>query len=439
MRFRTAEVAEATGGDLVGPDVEVVGAAIDSRQVQGGELFVPVVARRDGHDFVAAALAAGAGGYLSARAPVGGTAVVVEDTLAALAALGGEARSRLGDRLGGRVVAVTGSVGKTSVKDLLAAALGTRWSTAASAGSFNNELGVPLTLVGASEGTEALVMEMGSRARGDLERLCAVARPIVGVITAVALVHTETFGSIAEVARAKAELVERLPADGTAVLNADDPRVAAMAGATEATVVSYGVDGADVTATEVELDGELRPSFRMHSPWGDAWVRLQVRGRHQVGNALAAAAAALACGVGPELVATGLGQASLSPWRMSLVRAASGALVLNDAYNANPASVASALRALAELDANRRIAVLGTMAELGQVSVGEHRRVAALARGLGIRVVAVGEGAYGPEPVAGVEEALAALGPLGEGDAVLVKGSRVAGLERLAARLVDQS
>ncbi|MGI9119148.1 MAG: UDP-N-acetylmuramoyl-tripeptide--D-alanyl-D-alanine ligase, partial [Acidimicrobiales bacterium] len=327
MRFRTSEVAEATGGYLVGPDVEVAGAVIDSRQVHGGELFVPVVACRDGHDFVTAALAAGAGAYLSARASVGGTAVLVEDTLAALAALGSEVRSRLSDRLQGRVVAVTGSVGKTSVKDLLAAAIGARWSTAASAGSFNNELGVPLTLLDAPEGTEALVMEMGARARGDLERLCAVARPTVGVITAVDLVHTETFGTIADVARAKAELVAALPADGTAVLNADDPRVAAMAGATKATVVSYGVGGADVSATEVELDGELRPSFRLHSPWGDAWVRLQVRGRHQVGNALAAAAAALVCGVDPDHVATGLGQASLSPWRMALVRAASGALV----------------------------------------------------------------------------------------------------------------
>ncbi|MGI9119339.1 MAG: glutamate ligase domain-containing protein, partial [Acidimicrobiales bacterium] len=154
---------------------------------------------------------------------------------------------------------------------------------------------------------------------------------------------------------------------------------------------------------------------------------------------LAAAAAALVCGVDPDHVATGLGQASLSPWRMALVRAASGALVLNDAYNANPASVASALRALAELDATRRIAVLGTMAELGQVSAEEHRRAAALAHELGIQVVAVGEAGYGPEPVTGVEEALAALGQVGEGDAVLVKGSRVAGLERLAARLLDQS
>lgn len=435
MRLRTSEVAAATGGELVGPDVEVDGATIDSRRVGAGELFVPIVAERDGHDFISDALAAGAAASLSSSGrPVDGTTVVVDDTGAALVALGRVARARLADR----VVAVTGSVGKTSVKDLLSAALAARWSTVASAGSFNNELGVPLTLLGATEGTEAVVVEMGSRGAGDLRFLCSIAAPTVGVVTGVGLVHTETFGTIEGVARAKAELVEALPADGTAVLNADDPRVAAMAVVTPASVLRYGSAGAgaDVSATDVDLDGELRPSFRLRSPWGDADVRLAVRGRHQVANALAAAAAALACGVVPDAVAAGLGQAALSPWRMALERSASGALILNDAYNANPLSVAGALRALAELAASRRIAVLGTMAELGEVSAAEHRAVAALAAELGVRVVAVGEPAYGCELVDGVDEALAALGPVGEGDVVLVKGSRVARLERLAARLV---
>lgn len=439
MRLRTRAVAAATGGELVGPDVEVDGATIDSRRVAGGELFVPIVAQRDGHDFINDALGAGAAASLSSSGrPVDGTVVVVDDTRAALAALGRLARSRLADR----VVAVTGSVGKTSVKDLLGAALSTRWRTAASAGSFNNELGVPLTLLGSPDGTEAAVVEMGARAGGDLRFLCSIAAPTVGVVTGVGLVHTETFGTIADVARAKAELVEALPAGGTAVLNADDPLVADMAAVTPASVLRYGVaDGgagavADVSAGDVVLDAELRPSFRLQSPWGGADVRLAVRGRHQVGNALAAAAAALACGVGPEAVAAGLAQAALSPWRMALERSASGALVLNDAYNANPLSVAVALRALAELAANRRIAVLGTMAELGEVSGDEHRAVAALAAELGVRVVAVGEAAYGCELVDGVDEALAVLGPVGEGDVVLVKGSRVAGLERLAERLV---
>jgi UDP-N-acetylmuramoyl-tripeptide--D-alanyl-D-alanine ligase len=434
MRWWTSEVARVTGGELIGPDVEVEGAAIDSRQLRSGELFVAVVAERDGHEFIADAVAAGAPAFLTSRPARYGTAVVVDDTRAALAALGRQARARLGDR----VVAVTGSVGKTSVKDLLAAALAARWPTAASTSSFNNELGVPLTLLAAPGGTEAVVLEMGARAPGDLRLLCAVARPSVGVVTNVGLVHTETFGTLDQVARAKAELVESLPAGGTAVLNGDDALVSAMAAkVTAASVLRFGLAlGADVTATDVALDGELRPSFRLRSPWGDSEVHLAVRGRHQVVNALAAAAAALACDVEPAAVADGLARASLSPWRMDLVRSPGGALILNDAYNANPVSVAGALRALAELDARRRIAVLGTMAELGEVSVREHRKVAALAHELGIRVVAVGEAAYGGEVVAGTDEVVTALGPLGEGDVVLVKGSRVAGLERLADRLV---
>ncbi|MDP9019332.1 MAG: UDP-N-acetylmuramoyl-tripeptide--D-alanyl-D-alanine ligase [Actinomycetota bacterium] len=433
MRFRASEVAAAVGGRLVGPDVDVDGAAIDSRLVTTGQLFVPVVAGRDGHDFVAAALEAGAAAYLTARGPEGGTAVVVDDTVAALAALGRAARARLP----GRVVAITGSVGKTSVKDLLGAILRRRGPIAASARSFNNELGVPLTLAGAPVQAWAAVVEMGSRARGHLRLLCSIARPTVGVVTAVAPVHTETFGTVDDVARAKAELVEALPAHGTAVLNADDPRVRAMAKATVASVLTFGTtEDAAVSAGAVELDAQLRPSFRLWSPAGEADVRLGVSGRHQVGNALAAAAAALAAGAELDDVVEGLGEARLSEWRMALGRSPDGALILNDAYNANPTSTVAALRALAELDAERRMAVLGTMAELGETSEGEHRAVAALAAELGVRLLAVDEPAYGAELVDDVDAALEALGPLGQGDAVLVKGSRVAGLERLAARLL---
>ncbi|MBW3547755.1 MAG: UDP-N-acetylmuramoyl-tripeptide--D-alanyl-D-alanine ligase [Actinobacteria bacterium] len=433
MRFRASEVAAAVGGRLAGPDVDVDGAAIDSRLVTGGELFVPVVAGRDGHDFVTAALDAGAAAYLTARGPVGGTAVVVDDTGAALAALGRAARARLPER----VVAVTGSVGKTSVKDLAAAILGRRGPIAASARSFNNELGVPLTLAGAPDEAWAAVVEMGSRGRGDLRQLCSIARPTVGVVTVVAPVHTETFGTVDDVARAKAELVEALPADGTAVLNADDARVRAMAEVTAAAVVTFGTTGdADVSAGAVELDGQLRASFRLRCSAGEADVRLEVPGRHQIGNALAATAAALAAGATLDDVVGGLEGARLSEWRMALGRSPAGAVVLNDAYNANPTSTGAALRALAELDAERRVAVLGTMAELGETSADEHRAVAALAADLGIRVVAVAEPAYGTELVDDMDAAIAALGPLGHGDAVLVKGSRVARLERLAARLL---
>jgi UDP-N-acetylmuramoyl-tripeptide--D-alanyl-D-alanine ligase len=437
----TKEIARATGGRLVGPDAVVDGAEIDSRRVTGGELFVPVVAERDGHDFVPAALAAGAAAYLTSRpvaesvadGPAGGEgapAIEVDDTVVALGALGGAARDRLPDR----VVGVTGSVGKTSVKDMLAAALAARFDTTASADSFNNELGVPLTLLGAHDGTEALVVEMGARGPGHVAALCAMARPTVGVVTRVAAVHTETFGSLDEVARAKGELVAALPASGVAVLNAADPRVAAMARRSTARTVTFG-DGGDVRAERVVLDGELRPSFRLVTPWGDADVALAARGRHMVENALAAAAAALACEVPLAGVASALGTAAVSHWRMELRTLPSGARLLNDAYNANPTSMAAALRALVALDGRRHVAVLGLMAELGPTSEAEHRAVGDMARDLGVEVVAVCVPAYGGTLVDDLDGAVAALDDLGPGDVLLLKGSRVAGLERLADRL----
>jgi UDP-N-acetylmuramoyl-tripeptide--D-alanyl-D-alanine ligase len=428
VRFRAAEVAAAVGGRLVGADVEVDGVATDSRGDVAGRLFVPLVAERDGHEFIAGALAGGAAAYLTSRPPsLDAPAIEVPDTMSALTTIGGLARTRLP----ARVVGVTGSVGKTSVKDLLAAALATTYVTVASTRSFNNEIGVPLTLANAPEGTEAAAIEMGARGVGHIAQLCAIARPTVGIVTAVSHVHTELFGTIDDVARGKGELVESLPADGTAVLNADDERVAAMRTRTKATVLTYGEHG-DVRASMVQLDGELRPDFRLHSPWGEVEVRLAVRGHHQVGNALAAAAAAMACGVPPEAVAAGLVEAHLSPWRMDLQRTSAGALVLNDAYNANPISIAAALRSIAALDARRRFAVLGTMAELGAVAADEHRAMAALAADLGITLIALAEPRYGVTVVPDLDAAADALGELVEGDVVLVKGSRVAGLERLA-------
>ena len=434
VEMRTSDVAAATGGRLLGPDVTVSGAAIDSRLVSGRELFVPVVAERDGHDFVPAALEAGAAAYLTARgalpAAEGATAVEVDDTSSALSALGAHGRHLLQPGVDGRVVGVTGSVGKTSVKDLLAAALAARWRTTASAGSFNNELGVPLTLLGAPGDTQALVVEMGARGAGHVAELCAVARPAVGVVTRVAAVHTETFGTIDDVATAKSELVAALPASGVAVLNAADPRVAAMARRTAARVVMFGEAG-DVRAEDVTLDDELRATFRLASPWGSGIVRLGARGLHMVENALAAAAAALVCDVALDDVAAALGHAGVSRWRMELATLPSGARLLNDAYNANPVSMAAALRALAGLPARRRVAVLGLMAEIGPSSESEHRAVGDLARDLGVEVVALGVPAYGGTPVADLADAVAALGDLGPDDAVLLKGSRVAGLERL--------
>ncbi|MGQ0434097.1 MAG: UDP-N-acetylmuramoyl-tripeptide--D-alanyl-D-alanine ligase, partial [Microthrixaceae bacterium] len=431
MKLRCSDLATASGGTLHGPDVVVMGASIDSRSVQPGQLFVPVVGERDGHDFVEDALASGAAAYLTSRPPTQGSAVVVADTIVGLQ----DAARWVRARLDGPVIGITGSVGKTSVKDLLAAILARRFHAAASERSFNNELGVPLTLLNAPDEVEVVVVEMGARGVGHIADLCDIAHPTMGIVTRVAAVHTEVFGTIDEVARAKAELVRQLPASGTAVLNAADPRVAEMAQVTDAHVITFGAGGL-VWADDPRGDDTLQTRFRLRSPWGDTDVVLAARGSHQVENALAAAAAALSCGADLEDIAAGLGTARLSPWRMELETAPGGALVLNDAYNANPTSVAAALEALAALPADRPTAVLGVMAELGAASDDEHAAIGALAARLGVRLVTVDAPAYGGEDVSSLEDAATVLGNLGPGDAVLVKGSRVAGLERLAALLL---
>jgi UDP-N-acetylmuramoyl-tripeptide--D-alanyl-D-alanine ligase len=447
VRFSVEEIERATGGRAdPGSDRGPVGSvAIDSRRTEPGGLFVPIVAERDGHGFVAAAVAAGASAYLFEPERLGdraapATGIAVADTAVALTALGRAARDRLD---GAMVVGITGSVGKTSTKDLLVAAASAGRRTVGNERSLNNELGVPLTLANAPADTEVAVVEMGARGIGHIAELCTVARPGVAVVTAVAGVHTEVFGSIEDVARGKGELVEALPAGGLAVLNGDDPRVSAMAARTSASVLRYGVDTGtrapdlDVVATDVEIDDDLRPVFTARTPWGAVRVALGVRGEHQVGNALASLTVAVHSGVDLAAAAAAMGGAELSPWRMELRRSTAGAAVLNDAYNANPASMAAALRSLARIPATgRRVAVLGAMAELGPEGPDEHLRIGALAADLGVEVLAVGTDAYGAPGVPDIEAAAGALGSLGAGDAVLVKASRVAGLERLADRLL---
>ncbi|WP_419845704.1 UDP-N-acetylmuramoyl-tripeptide--D-alanyl-D-alanine ligase [Candidatus Poriferisocius sp.] len=433
MKLSASEVALAVGGQLVGPDVVMAGASIDSRTVIPGELFVPVVAERDGHDFIDHAVAAGATAYLTSKSPQGGTAVVVDDTAKALAELGRHARNQFD----GPVVGITGSVGKTSVKDMAAAAIGADRPTHASPMSFNNELGVPLTLVNRPEGAEVVVVEMGARGVGHIAWLCTLGRPSVGVVTAVGAAHTELFGTVEAVAEAKGELVEALDRSGVAVLNADQPLVAAMAERTEADVLTFGRAGGDVRATDVNMDDGLRPQFRLETPSGQATVALAVCGEHMVDNALAAAAAALAVGVGVDEIAAGLEEARLAPWRMEVTTLASGGVLINDAYNANPMSMAAGLRSLAAVDRLRRVAVLGEMAELGDRAAAEHAAIGSLARELGIEVIPVATAEYGLAPVADADAAVAALGPVDGDTAVLVKASRAVGLEAVAAALAD--
>jgi UDP-N-acetylmuramoyl-tripeptide--D-alanyl-D-alanine ligase len=425
MRFRASDVEAATGGRLVGPDVDIDGVSFDSRSIRPGQLFVPLVDQRDGHDFIDGALASGAAAYLTTRAAGTGTAIEVDDTLQALMRLATERRKHTA----ATVVGITGSVGKTSTKDLAWAALAASKRTWANERSFNNDQGLPTTLLNAPDDTEVLVLEMGMRGFGEITRLCGIASPRIGIVTRVAEAHSDRVGGIDGVAEAKAELVDALPADGIAILNGDDPRVRAMASRCAGSSIVYGeaVD-ADVRITDVTLDRLARASFTAHTPWGVVAVRLGVSGRHMVSNAAAALACVGAVGGDLQAGAAALSEVALTAMRMEIVTAASGATVLNDSYNANPTSMRAAIDALTALPAERRIAIVGVMAEISDAEA-EHVGIAAYARERGIELVATGTDLYGVTPV---DDPVAALGVIGAETAVLVKGSRVAGLERVA-------
>ena len=456
-----SEIATVTNGRLAGArgDEVVTAVEFDSRAIRAGGLFLALPGEHvDGHDFAAAAADRGAAGVLAAR-PVDAPAVVVPpaprasgtylgDTdpdgsgaavLAALARLATHVVERLPDLT---VVGVTGSSGKTSTKDLLAAVLAPLGPTVAPPESFNNELGLPWTALRADAHTRHLVLEMSARGPGHIAALAATVSPRIGVVLNVGSAHLGEFGSVEGIAQAKGELVEALPADGVAVLNADDPRVAAMARRTVARVVTFG-RGADVRADAVTLDAG-RARFRLGTPAGSAPVALRLVGAHHIGNALAAAAVAIELGATPEAVAAALSAVvPASRWRMEVTDRADGVTVVNDAYNANPDSMAAALRALRALgDSRRTWAVLGPMRELGGDEAAAHAGVATLARELGIdELVAVDSPAYGARrEVPDVDEAIALLhAELAPGDVVLVKASRAAGLERIAADLLDGS
>jgi UDP-N-acetylmuramoyl-tripeptide--D-alanyl-D-alanine ligase len=452
-----AEVAELTGGALTGPaDAIVTGSVtLDSRSVGAGDLFVAVPGERaDGHDFLPAAAAAGAVAAITTRATDVLPAVLVDDPVAALGRLAAGVHLRL--VAGGlQTLAITGSSGKTSTKDLLGQVLGAAGPTVSPPGSYNNDIGLPLTVLSADEQTRFLVLEMGSRGPGHIARLCRVARPRVGVVLNVGSAHLGEFGSAEGIAQAKGELVEALPDDGTAVLNADDARVIGMAARTSARVLRTGRgEDADVRAVDVTLDEAARARFTLAAAGERHPVQLQVVGEHQVANALSAAGAALAAGMAPVEVAAALSAAGpRSRWRMEVSRRDDGVTVVNDAYNANPESMRAALAALAGLAGTRRIAVLGAMAELGPDAAAEHERLGRDAAATGVDlIIAVGPDAVGiadgaatagrraREESVHVPDRAAARELLSEvlrsGDVVLVKASRSYGLELLAADLL---
>ncbi|MEV7191620.1 UDP-N-acetylmuramoyl-tripeptide--D-alanyl-D-alanine ligase [Streptomyces sp. NPDC093510] len=454
-----AEIASVVGGqtyDIPDPAVQVTGPVVrDSREVEPGSLFVAFVGERvDGHDYAADVVAAGAAAVLASR-PVGVPAIVVDDVTAALGALARHVVRRLGATL----VALTGSVGKTSSKDLLAQVLRQKAPTVFTPGSLNNEIGLPLTALSATDETRFLVLEMGARGIGHIRYLTELTPPHIGLVLNVGTAHIGEFGGREQIAVAKGELVESLPADGAAVLNADDPLVRAMASRTKARVLLFGeAEDADVRAENVRLTENGQPAFTLHTPSGCSDVTLRLYGEHHVSNALAAAAVAHELGMSVDEIALALSEAgTLSRWRMEVTERPDGVTVVNDAYNANPESMRAALRALAAMGKGRRTwAVLGQMAELGDEGLAEHDAVGRLAVRLNVsKLVAVGgreaswlqlgaynEGSWGEESVH-VSDAQAAIdllrSELRAGDVVLVKASRSVGLERVATALLDDA
>jgi UDP-N-acetylmuramoyl-tripeptide--D-alanyl-D-alanine ligase len=450
------EIAAVVGGEVVNDDaVQVAGPAfVDSRVAERGGLFVAIVGDRvDGHDFADSAMQAGAAAVLSSR-DTGQPGVVFEDPVAALALLARHVLGRLREAGRLRVIALTGSQGKTSTKDLLARLLAKKGRTVATFGSFNNELGLPLTVLRAGPETRFLVLEMGARHIGDIEASCRVAPPQISLVLNVGKAHLGEFGSQEAIAQAKGEIVEALPRDGLAVLNADDPLVSAMADRTSAPVRSFGTAaGADVRIERLEVDDFGRPRFDLVSGDDRARVEMALVGEHWAANAAAATAVAVAVGMSLRKAADVLSSTkTVSRGRMEVRERDDGVVVIDDAYNANPDSMRAALKTLAAIGRGRpgarTVAVLGEMRELGASSREEHDAVGRLVVRLDVRqLLVVGaaarpihlgaslEGSWGEESVF-VEDNDAATtwlqGYLRPGDVVLVKASNAARLGQVA-------
>ncbi|MEV6284768.1 UDP-N-acetylmuramoyl-tripeptide--D-alanyl-D-alanine ligase [Kribbella sp. NPDC051770] len=458
---RCGDIATAVGGELVGVEAAAVvdgAVAKDSREVVPGGLFVALPGERaDGHDFVPAVTEAGVTVSLTTRPVEGCPCIVVANTQVALGELARYVVAQLPDLT---VIGLTGSQGKTSTKDLIAQLVAPYGPTVAPVGSFNNEIGHPFTALQADQETRFLVAEMGARHVGDINYLCRITPPKVGMVLNVGHSHIGEFGSQDAIAQAKGEMIDNVVAGGTAVLNADDPRVAGMRPRTEQTVRTFGeAPDADVRASDVKVDGEGRPHFLLHADGESHPVQLQLIGEHNVANALAAATAALAVGLTPEQVADGLNSAArVSQARMEVTERPDGVTVINDAYNANPDSVRAALKALVAIGRAREArtwAVLGEMLELGDTSSTEHDAVGRLAVRLDVnRLVAVGpgakpihlgaslEGSWGNESAYfdTIGEALELLrAELRSGDVVLVKSSKASNLRSLADALLQEA
>jgi UDP-N-acetylmuramoyl-tripeptide--D-alanyl-D-alanine ligase len=439
------EIAAAVGGTVDGDDTVMVTApaVMDGRQAEPGGLFLAFAGKHvDGHNYADQASRSGAAAVLGSR-PTHLPTVVVEDTKAALQALAVHVVARLRDEL--TVVGLTGSQGKTSTKDLLGAVLSAAAATTSTIGNLNNELGVPLTMLRADFATRFLVLEMGARHIGDIALLTSLVAPDIAVVLNVGHAHIGEFGSRDAIAKAKSELVQGLAPGGTAILNADDPRVLEMRSLTDGRVLTFGrSENADVRVLDLTLDRFGRPSFTLSTPDASVHVALPIVGAHQAFNAAAAAAAGLAIEVPLDAAAASLATASLSKWRMEMRDLACGATLLNDSYNASPGSTRASLDALAAIEGRRRIAVIGEILELGDESEAEHRAAGeyagsradiVVAVGENVRPLAVGAGARGVA-LANNDAAIDWLRDhLAPGDVVLIKASRGAHIDEVAAAL----
>jgi len=457
-------IAATVGGRVLGDDA-LVGPTVvlDSRAANPGALFVAIAGERvDGHDFAAAAAALGATAALvdhPVAAPL--AQILVDDVPGALSLL---ARDIATQALGRGLVslALTGSSGKTTTKDMVAQVLEPVGPTVATRGSFNSKLGLPVTVTAIEDDTAFLVAEMGASKIGHIAWLCSIAQPGIAAVLNVGHAHIGEFGSQAAIAQAKGEIVEALPADGWAVLNADDPLVAAMVARTSAQIAWFCPTGkppagADcwVGAKDIALDAADRATFTLFGAAGagsfSETVRLRTMGAHQVANAVAAAALATCAGATPDEIAAGLNAAvARSHWRMEPHTLRDGTLLLNDAYNANPDSVAMALASVKRLVDARpgatSVAVLGDMLELGPETVKAHEAIGRQAAEIGATVVGVGQ--FAPEVVAGARRAGGVAEVIeAEGvadwlmhhlfDVVLIKGSRGIGLEAIVHQLLE--
>ena len=437
MRITASDVAHITGGRLVGANSVATSISFDSRTLHAGEAFVAIVAERDGNDFLPAVRDAGAAFAVVShgRSVDGLTCVEVDDTTQALAALGRHYKTQLVGANKAPVIGITGSTGKTSTKNLVRAVLREKYDHVhAAEHSLNNDIGVPITILNASDDTDALVLEMGMRGFHEIERLCVIAEPNIGVITNIGDAHGERVGGAAGIARAKGELFQALPEDGTAIVNGDSEWCAYLSALAQCRVLTFGRTDADILWS-IESTDEFGVCTSRFSYDGESIVATPIHpGEHMVANAAAAIAVGIACGMSLQDAGRGVGREATEWGRMVWLANAAGQRILDDTYNANEASMIAALRVLASADGERKVAVLGQMSEVTDER-GAHQNVAALAKELNIQLLPYNTDLYG-RPGLSLDHVMTYL-TSEKWDSLLVKGSRAAATEDVIVQLMN--